>query len=99
MLLDLLLLSRFGTALGFTLLKVCLERCNLFVDTCNVLFDDESKLLKDDLGERRRAKGYTYADLHGPVIKQRFTLCHCKSWVLVYLERGRCNSVNMLTLS
>jgi len=54
-LLDLLLLSRFGTALGFTLLNICLERCNLLVDTCNVLFDDESELLKDifqDLGER-----------------------------------------------
>jgi len=45
--LDLLLLSRFGTALGFPLLDICLERCNLLVDTCNVLFDDESELLKD----------------------------------------------------
>jgi hypothetical protein len=52
-LLDLLLLSRLGTALGFTLLKICLERCNLLVDTCNVLFDNESKLLKDIFqGER-----------------------------------------------
>jgi len=54
-LLDLLLLSRFGTALGFTLLNVCLERCNLPVDTCNVLFDDKSELLKhvlQDLRER-----------------------------------------------
>jgi hypothetical protein len=44
-LLDLLLLSRFGPALGFTLLDICLKRCNLPVDTCNVLFDDESELL------------------------------------------------------
>ena len=53
-LLDLLVLGRFGTALGFTLLNICLERCNLLVDTCNVLLDDESELLKDifqDLGE------------------------------------------------
>ena len=47
MLLDLLLFSRFGTALGFPLLNICLERCNLPVDTRNVLFDDESELLKD----------------------------------------------------
>jgi hypothetical protein len=83
-LLDLLLLSRFSTALGFTLLNIRLERCNLLVDTCNILFNDESELLKDifqDL-ERWTAKGYTYAYLHGPVIEQRFTLRHCKPWML-----------------
>jgi len=43
---NLLLLSRFGTAVGFTLFDICLERCNLPVDTCNVLLDDESEFLK-----------------------------------------------------
>ena len=51
-LLDLLLLSRFGTALGFTLLNICLERCNLPVDTCNILFDNEGELLNKDLAGR-----------------------------------------------
>ena len=45
-LLDLLLLSRFDTTLGSTLLDISLERCNLLVDTCNVLLYDESELLK-----------------------------------------------------
>jgi len=46
MLLNLLLLSRLGTALGFTLFEICLERRNLPVDTCNVLLDDKSEFLK-----------------------------------------------------
>jgi hypothetical protein len=58
-LLDLLLLCRFGTALGFTLLNICLERCNLPVDTCNVLFDYESEFLRDifqDVGGEMNSK-------------------------------------------
>jgi hypothetical protein len=75
-LLDLLFLGRFGTALGFTLFAIGLKRCNLLVDTCNVLFDDERKLLNGYLREMNNKAGATYADLNGPVIEQRFTFRH-----------------------
>ena len=76
-LLDLLFLGRFGTALGFTLFEIGLKRCNLLVDTCNVLFDNERKLLNGYLREMNSKAGTTYADLNGPVIEQRFTFRHC----------------------
>jgi len=44
-LLNLLLLCRLGAGLRFTLLDICLERCNLPVDTRDVLFYDKSKFL------------------------------------------------------
>ena len=51
---DLLLLGRFGAVLSFTLFDIRLERRNLLVDTRNVLFDDESKLLTVVFGDSRK---------------------------------------------
>jgi hypothetical protein len=51
---NLLLLGRFGAVLSFTLFHIGLERCNLLVDTRNVLFDDESKLLTVVFGDSRK---------------------------------------------
>jgi len=51
---NLLFLGRFGAVLSFTLFDIRLERRNLLVDTRNVLFDDESKLLTVVFGDSRK---------------------------------------------
>lgn len=45
-LLNLLPFGRLGIALCLALFHIRLERCNLLVDVCNVLLDDESEFLK-----------------------------------------------------
>jgi hypothetical protein len=49
-LINLLLFGRLGAALRFTLLYICLERCNLLVDARNVLFNDEGEFLNSHFG-------------------------------------------------